>query len=283
MGRRPQPRRPQRNRKKNKTATTTAIATTLRKRRIGPKKREGRATTTPATTPVTTRTTIPQERAKRRTRLGRRKAEIKLGKAKATIPATTTTPRITAATTAVTTAVTTTTITTPATTTRITTTKSLVVVVRFAPGITMPGLALLEYPSLFSLVFSEWLGQALCFGAGRRKNSGAGSMMFTANLLSRQYTVVTPILVRSDTETKAQKAVSALLVTSDPGSKPCSVLHENLICPQNKYIFCLDYFRNFRKYIPLLNGFVKKNVIMLVVLCSLSYNENVSTIIHLHY
>merc|ERR1712037_1034845 len=217
-----------------------------------------------------TRTTIPQERAKRRTRLGRRKAEIKLGKAKATIPATTTTPRITAATTAVTTA---------ATTTRITTTKSLVVVVRFAPGITMPGLALLEYPSLFSLVFSEWLGQALCFGAGRRKNSGAGSMMFTTNLLSRQYTVVTPILVRSDTETKAQKAVSALLVTSDPGSKPCSVLHENLICPQNKYIFCLDYFRNFRKYIPLLNGFVKKNVIMLVVLCSLSYNENVSTII----
>merc|ERR1712210_285670 len=152
----------------------------------------------------------------------------------------------TAATTAVTTAVTTTTITmaatttpattTPATTTRITTTKSLVVVVRFAPGITMPGLALLEYPSLFSLVFSEWLGQALCFGAGRRKNSGAGSMMFMANLLSRQYTVVTPILVRSDTETKAQKAVSALLVTSDPGSKPCSVLHENLICPQNIYI-----------------------------------------------
>merc|ERR1712150_45954 len=105
-----------------------------------------------------------------------------------------------------------------------------VIVVRFAPIITMPGLALLEYPSLFSLVCSEWPAQVSCFGAGSKRNSGAGSTTFTANLLSRQYTAaVTAItLVRSNTETKAQKAVSALPVTSDYGSKPCPVLHHYL-------------------------------------------------------
>merc|ERR1712048_1548914 len=162
------------------------------------KRREASEIRTTATIPATTRTT-PQKRSRVR--------EITQRKARIAIPATTTTPvtttpRIIAATT-VTTVVTITT-----TTTRATTTTVLVEDSTFATD-AIQGLVLLEYPSSSFLVSWVLLGPVSCFGAGSRKNSGAGIMTCTAHLVSRQYTAIAaPLAPSKITEMNLQTAVS---------------------------------------------------------------------------
>merc|ERR1712048_234508 len=193
---------------------TTTPTTTMPRRGNSQKRREASEIRTTATIPATTRTT-PQKRSRVR--------EITQRKARIAIPATTTTPVTTPVTTtpriiAATTVTTVVTITT--TTTRATTTTVLVEDSTFATD-AIQGLVLLEYPSSSFLVSWVLLGPVSCFGAGSRKNSGAGIMTCTANLVSRQYTAVAaPLAPSKITEMNLQTAVSARLAAiSNFGSR----------------------------------------------------------------
>merc|ERR1712159_351860 len=160
-------------------------------------------------TPATIPTTIPTTSQKKR-RVQKRSTQRKARKAtpatttQATTPATTI-PRITAATTAA----------IPATTTTVLLEDST-----FDTD-AIQGLVLLEYPSLSFLVSWALLGPVSCFGAGNRKNLGAGIMTCTVNLVSRQYTAVAaPLAPSKITEMNPPTAVSARLAAiSNFGSR----------------------------------------------------------------